>query len=176
VISISFGSIRSVARCDKRDVDEARRGFLIRLRRKGFSTAFIERHGDDLFGQALLELSEALDAQVSIHNAAGWLINCSWRRTQNLLDRERRRPQSVPVDADSLASSATTEKEVLERDDVSTFIDPCSLPPKERRLIELIYGEGMSCREAGRAVGLGKSAADRHHHAALARLRPFVTR
>jgi DNA-directed RNA polymerase specialized sigma24 family protein len=47
------------------------------------------------------------------------------------------------------------------------------LPPAEQRLIELMYVEGMSCRAAGRGVGWGKSAADRHHQAALSRLRPI---
>jgi DNA-directed RNA polymerase specialized sigma24 family protein len=46
------------------------------------------------------------------------------------------------------------------------------LPPTERRLIELMYVGGLSCRAAGRRVGWGKSAADRHHQAALSRLRP----
>jgi RNA polymerase sigma factor (sigma-70 family) len=163
-------------RLDQRDIDEAWWGFRLRLRRRGFSPTFVERHADDLLGQALLELSKAIADQNRISNPAGWLIHCAWRRTQNLLDKERRRPRTVSVDAiATLADSAPTpEEETLELFGSRTAATAIRfLPSLERRLIEFIYLEGMYCRAAGRAVGLGKSAADRHHRVALSRLRPF---
>lgn len=53
------------------------------------------------------------------------------------------------------------------------------LPEQERELLIFRYYDSMSIREAGRLVSWGKSAADRHHHAALkktesaARSEPF---
>jgi DNA-directed RNA polymerase specialized sigma24 family protein len=109
-------------------------------------------------------------------NPVGWLIHCSWRRTQNLLDKEGRRTRTVSIDAIAMPanSAPTPEEETLELFGSRAAAAAIRLLPSlERRLIEFIYVEGMSCRAAGRAVGIGKSAADRHHHAALSRLRPF---
>jgi RNA polymerase sigma factor (sigma-70 family) len=160
---------------DQCDIDEARRGFRFRLRRRGLSPAFIERHADDLFGQALLELSRVIAEDDKILKPVGWLINGAWWRTINLLDQEKRRPQTASVDAFfGLASDAPTpEDETLKLSGYETVkVALRLLPPTEQRLIEFIYVEGMSCRAAGRRVGWGKSAADRHHQAALSRLRP----
>jgi RNA polymerase sigma factor (sigma-70 family) len=136
---------------------------------------FTERHADDLFGQALLELSRAIAEGDKIRKPVGWLINGAWWRTANLLDQEKRRPRAASIDAFfSLASDARTpEEETMELSDYETVkVALRLLPPTERRLIELMYVEGMSCRAAGRRIGWGKSAADRHHQAALSRLRP----
>lgn len=160
---------------DADELAEAWRGFRLRLRCRGFSPAFIERHADDLFGQALLELSRVIAEGDKILKPAGWLINGAWWRTINLLDQEKRCPRTASVDAFfGLASDAPTpEDETLELSSYETVKAALRLLPQtERRLIELIYVEGMSCRAAGRRVGWGKSAADRHHQAALSRLRP----
>jgi RNA polymerase sigma factor (sigma-70 family) len=160
---------------DQCDIDEARRGFRLRLRRRGLSPTFIERHADDLFGQALLELAQVIAEDDKIQKPVGWLINGAWWRTINLLDQEKRRPQTASVDAFfGLASDVPTpEDETLALASCETVkVSLRLLPPTEQRLIELIYVEGMSCRAAGRRVGWGKSAADRHHQAALSRLRP----
>ena len=166
---------------DQCDIDEARRGFRLRLRRRGLSPTFIERHADDLFGQALLELSRAIAEDDKIRKPVGWLINGAWWRTANLLDQEKRRPRAASIDSFfGLASDAPTpEDEMLALFDFETVkVALRILPPTERRLIELMYVGGLSCRAAGRRVGWGKSAADRHHQAALSRLRPVfeVTR
>jgi RNA polymerase sigma factor (sigma-70 family) len=134
----------------------------------------VERHADDLFGQALLEFS-ATDRN-SISNPVGWLIHCSWRRTQNLLDQERRRPSAVSIDtvASLVSSAPTPEEEAFESFGGKAAARAIRhLPSRERKLMELIYLEGKSCRAAGREVGIEKSAADRRHRAALSRLRPF---
>lgn len=44
------------------------------------------------------------------------------------------------------------------------------LPERERMLLTLCYYDGMSIRAAGQQAGWGKSAADRHHRAALEKL------
>jgi DNA-directed RNA polymerase specialized sigma24 family protein len=163
-------------RLDQGDIDEAWRGFRHRLRRRGLSPTFVDQHAHELFGQALVEFSSAVANQIVISNPVGWLIHCSWWRTLGLLDKERRRPCAVSINAVApLRSTAPTpEEEVLERiGDTAVAVAIDFLPLLQRRLIELIYVEGMSCRAAGRRVGLGKSAADRHHQAALLRLRPF---
>jgi DNA-directed RNA polymerase specialized sigma24 family protein len=163
-------------RFDQSDIDEAWRGFRVCLWRRGLSPVFVEQHAHELFGQALVEFSNAIATRSVISNPVGWLIHCSWWRTLSLLDKERRRPRAVSIDAVTPPRSAAPapEEEVLERLSGTTATEAISfLPFLERRLVELIYFDGMSCRAAGRKVGLGKSAADRHHHVALVRLRPF---
>lgn len=136
---------------------------------------FIERHTEDLFGQALLEFSRAIAEGDRILKPVGWLVNGAWWRTVDLLRQEKCRPGAASIEAAAeLASDALTpEGEVLGlSSDEMLKTALLLLPATERRLIELIYVKGMSCRAAGRKVGWGKSAADRHHQDALSRLRP----
>ena len=48
------------------------------------------------------------------------------------------------------------------------------LPSKEAQLLALIYYEDCSIREAGRQLGWRKSAADRHHAAAMAKMLALI--
>lgn len=158
------------------DIDVARRGFRRRLQARGFSWQFFENRGEDAFGQALLEYSRALAKGVDVHAPRAWVIHCAWRRAQNALDREKREPPTVSdEDAAPLRSEDPGPEDWLIAEvSRGKFANAVRyLPSHEQELIERIYVDGMSCREAGRALGWGKSAADRHHQAALARLRPF---
>jgi len=97
-----------------------------------------------------------------------------WRAC-NFLDAEKRRPAATSTDAllhlpDERGRSV--EQELLDdelRERVSEAMG--FLPEQEQKLVWLVTYEEMSIREAGRQVGWGKSAADRHYHAALERLR-----
>ena len=120
---------------------------------------------------------ERADIDQPIRSPIGWLINCSWRRTQNLLEQESHRAPSVSADAlQSLSSDEPTPEELaLDREGLLgkgiRF-----LPPAEQALIELIYVGGMSRSKAGQMIGWGNSKADRRHHAALHRLRIVLTK
>ncbi len=165
-----------MVRLDQREIDRAWHGFRSRLRRRGM-IALLERNGEDHFGQALLELSEAMASGLPIRNPAGWLITCAWRRTQNQLDQERRRPRSVSADdLPSLTSDAPTpEQSILAAADRRALVGAIRcLSHDDRTLIKLVYGAGLSRREAARRIGWSYSKLDRRHGAALDRVYAFL--
>lgn len=155
---------------------EAERGFVAMLRAKGFPWAWVERNSLDLSAQAASEYTAWMRDHEPEENPVGWLITCSYRRAVNQLKAEGRRPPaSADVSALADASSPSPEQEVLEDERQSRLRAAIGcLPEKERRLISLVYFDGCSVRDAGRRVGWRKSAADRHHQAALERLRALV--
>jgi RNA polymerase sigma factor (sigma-70 family) len=158
------------------DIAEGWRGFRGRLVRKGFSQQFIDTYGEDLFAEAQLEAVKLIDRGEEVQKPPAFLIHCAWRRTQNLLDSQRRRPQSVPLEAvpDPRSELSTPDEDLLAADLRRRTRKAMSyLPLPERQIIELMYLREMSCREAGRALGWSSSHADRKHQAALERLRPF---
>jgi RNA polymerase sigma factor (sigma-70 family) len=171
-------AISASPRVSKRELRAAEEGFLRLLRCKRFSTVWIEENAADLFAQAQKEYAERLAAGRPADNPVGWLIVCAWQRTKNLLDSRRRRPQAVSIEAQvDLAdtSTPTPEQQVIDRDRVERIRKAMRcLSEEERRLLELSYFEEMSVREAGRELGWGKSSADRHHQAALERLRAML--
>ncbi len=161
------------------ELAEAWRGFCQWQRRKGFSRQFIWSDGVDMFAQAQLELSQALAKGIEIYSPPGWLINCALQRTKNLLDKRRRAPSMISEDriAPLRSEDLTPEEELLENEWRHFLRDAISsLLPPEREIIELVYFKGMSCRAAARALGWASSKADRNHHRALRRLRPFFGR
>lgn len=170
--------ISASRRVSRRELRAAEEGFLRLLRCKRFSTVWIEENAADLFAQAQKEYAERLATGRPVDNPVGWLIVCAWQRTKNLLDARRRRPHTAPIEAEvDLAdtSTPTPEQQAIDRDRIERIRKAMSyLTEEERRLLELSYFEGMSVREAGRELGWGKSTADRHHQAALERLRAML--
>lgn len=158
------------------DMAEARRGFRRCLRRKGFSWHFINGHGEDLFAQAQLEVLQVLAKGAHVYHPPGWLIHCAWYRTINLLDKQSRRPEEVTVEKAAPLESEEPgpEKELLAAESHDRLLQVMQhLLPAQREIIELIYLQDLSCREASFSLGWSSSKADRCHHAALGRLRPF---
>lgn len=165
-----------VAKLDEAEITAGRRGFYGRLGRKGFSPEFIERFGEDLFAEAQLEVLRLIARGGVVYFPRGLLIHCAWRRTQNLLDRQRRRPSSVALDAVAEPEDkGETPQEQAVASDLRRRVERAmaTLPLPEREIIGLIYLEGMSCRAAATALGWGKSKGQRKKEAALKRLRPF---
>ncbi len=138
------------------ELEEARLGFIQFLRRKRFSPQFIETHGDELFATAALEYSRKLAEGEEIDSPAGWLITCAWRRTKSQLEAEGRRPHLVSVDSGAQVAdenSRDPEEAVLDDDrfrKVREAVDQLSVD--QRRLLALSYFEGLTVREAGRAL------------------------
>lgn len=157
---------------------EAERGFLALLHAKGFPVAWIDKNAIDLLAQAASEYAAWLKGHRAEPNPVGWLITCAYRRAINLLESERRRPASTSLDAVvelTDRAAPTPEQEVLANDRQRRLREAMrSLPARDRTLISLVYFEERSVREAGRRLGWRKSAADRHHKAALERLRAVV--
>lgn len=161
----------------REELEAARRGFEALLRRKRFSRAFLGRHAADLLAKARLEYSQHVAAGGEVHNPAGWIIHCAWRRTQNLLEQEGRAPQVLSIDNGGAFAndSRTPEDEVLTSDRYRQLQAALEqLPHEERKVIALTYFEGMSVREVGRALKWDKCKADRRHRAALERLQELL--
>ncbi len=160
------------------ELQAAQLGFRQLLRRKNFPEEFVRNYSQDLLGKAQQEYWKRIAEGGKVHNPAGWLIKCAYRRTQNLLEAEGHWPRMVGLDSVGALpdhSAPTPEEQVLEADRarrVQEAVD--TLPLEQRKVIELCYFEGMSVREVGRALNWGKSKADRRHHAALERLRALL--
>ncbi len=164
-------------RLSETELDAARLGFLQLLRRKRFSHQFVENHSDDLLARARLEYARQCVDGAEIDNPTGWLINCAWRRTQNLLTSQGRAPSLIEIDAAAPVADEkpTPEERVLELDRADQLQHAVDLLPiEERKVIELCYFEGMSVREIGRALRWDHAKADRRHHAALRHLRELL--
>ena len=157
---------------------EAERGFLALLRAKRFPAAWIDKNVIDLLAQAASEYAAWMQGHPAEPNPVGWLITCAYRRAINLLDSERRRPPTTSLDAVvdlTDKGTPTPEQEALANDRHRRLREALGhLPAKDRKLLSLVYFEERSVREAGRRLGWRKSAADRHHRAALERLREIV--
>lgn len=157
---------------------EAERGFVAMLRAKRFPPAWIDQNVIDLLAQASSEYAAWLTDHKPEPNPVGWLITCAYRRAINLLEAQQRRPASTSLDAVyHLADedTPTPEQEVIDDDRQRRLREALGrLSRQDRRLISLVYFEERSVREAGRRMGWRKSAADRHHRAALNRLREIV--
>ena len=159
------------------ELREAERGLSLMLARK-FSATWIAEHARDLLAQANIEYAEWLEENPPARNPVGWLLTCAYRRALNLLDSQNRKPQAAPLEAVfHLAdeSTPTPEEQVLDNDRQSRLREALGhLPEKERLLLAMVYFEGSSIREAGRRLGWQKSAADRHHSAAMEKMLVLV--
>jgi len=158
---------------------EAQRALIGMFRSKGFPVAWINRNAVDLLAQASLEYVEWLKGHEPAESPVGWLATCAYRRGLNLLSSQGRRP-STSIDAVyHLAdeSTPTPEQQALADDRQERLRAALRhLPQRDRKLLSLVYFEDCSVREAGRRLGWRKSAADRHHQAALERLSALVDR
>lgn len=159
---------------------EAQRALIAMFRSKGFPVAWVNRNVVDLLAQASLEYTVWLESHQPEENPVGWLVTCAYRRGLNLLSSQGRRPGSTSIDAVfDLADTSTPDPEQQALDDERQERLRAALgclPQRERKLISLVYFEDHSVREAGRRLGWRKSAADRHHQAALERLSAVVDR
>ena len=166
------------AELSKRELEAARLGFKQLLRRKRFSPRFIEQHGDDLLGTASLEYSRKVDDGADIQNPTGWLIACAWRRTQSQLEAEGRRPEIVSTEVTGPVADETgkdPEDALLSEDRVRKVREAVEeLPVEQRRVVALSYFEGMTVREAARALDWHPSKAQRAHEAAKRRLQELL--
>jgi RNA polymerase sigma factor (sigma-70 family) len=159
------------------EIREAEKGFKMMLRRK-FSAVWIEENAADLLAQANVEYAEWLTENPPARNSVGWLLNCANWRAINRLAEQGRRPTSTSLDAVlHLAdeSTPTPEHQALDHDRRERLKAAIGvLPKKEQKLLALVYFRDLSIREAGRKLGWQKSAADRHHKAAMDKLRALV--
>jgi RNA polymerase sigma factor (sigma-70 family) len=158
------------------DVAAGHRLFHGRLFKRGFSLQFVRSCAEDLFAEGQLDVLRLMAEGREVYEPQGLLVHCAWRRTQKLVAKRARNPVSVTLEAvaEPVCPQATLDEEVISRDLQQRIRSAIAfLSPPDREMIKLIYFQGMSCRAAGRALGWGKSKADRKHQEALRRLRPF---
>ncbi len=166
------------AELSKAELDGARLGFSQLLRRKRFSPQFIANHRDDLLATAQLEYTRRVSEGVEVENPAGWIINCAWRRTQNLLEAQGRGPRLISTErsgaiTDDLGHSP--EDAALEFDRFRKVQEAIEqLSTDQRKLLELAYFEEMGVREAGRFLGWHSSKAQRCHESARRRIQELL--
>jgi DNA-directed RNA polymerase specialized sigma24 family protein len=168
----------STTELDRESLRTAELGFYRLLRRKRISEGFRDKYAEDIFGQAQKEYAGWIAEGNVAQSPVGWLINCAWRRTQDLLGELKRRPPLVSVDeAFHLVDSSTPgpEEQAIDHDIHERLENAMRcLPAKERKLLELVYFEDFDVFAAGRELGWAKSSSHRHHDAALERLRAIV--
>jgi RNA polymerase sigma factor (sigma-70 family) len=159
------------------ELREAERSFKLMLARK-FSAAWIADNARDLLGQANAEYAEWLKENPPARKPVGWLMTCAYRRALDLFDSQNRKPRPASLEAVfHLADEATPtpEQQALDHDRHRRLREAMRhLPEKECKLLAMVYFEGMSIREAGRKLGWQKSAADRHHGAAMEKMLSLV--
>jgi RNA polymerase sigma factor (sigma-70 family) len=157
------------------ELDQVRKGFLGVLLRRRFSPQFIATNYEELLALSYCEYIRYLDKGSEIGNPVGWMINCAWRRTQNVLDAESHRPQMVSIErlAELVDETAPTAERVVEDADRARKLQAAvrELSEEERRVIALIYFEGLSFRQASRALGWSHSKTVRRERSALKAIR-----
>jgi len=178
-----FKQTEALSRNEVQDLTDAQyraaeRGYFGLLRRKRISRQFIERHGEDLFGQALFEYTRMIHAGKEIRKPVAWIVLCAWSRTIRELESSNWRPRMVSTDsvAELSADAIASPDEAFLTEDryrkVRKAIE--DLPEYQRELLNRSYFEGKSIREAARELGWTPSKAQRAHEAAQRGLRQLL--
>lgn len=145
-------------------------GFFGLLRRKRMSREFIDRHGEDLFAQALFEYVRSIRAGKEIRKPVAWIVLCAWSRTIRVLEQPNWRPRMISTESVAEIPAAATpapEEEFLSEDRYRKVREAVErLPEYQRELLSLSYFEGESVREAARKLDWTPSKAQRAHEAA----------
>lgn len=148
-----------------------------KLRRR-FSADFISRHADDLIAQAAKEYADAVNRGIEVRNPGGFLVDVAYKRALDALDRESRAPAATELDVVvSLADpNAPDPLEELSRgEERSQLYEAISrLDLDERKVISLVYFEGMSGRGAAGPLGCSESTALRRLRSASRKLRKWL--
>lgn len=156
---------------------EAEAGLIRMLRAKRFPREWIERQVPDVMAQAYSDLAVRIAAGRE-DETVNLLVVIAYRRALKVLTKQLAHPPTASIEnvfhlADE--SGPSPEREVIEDDRRARLVGAMRhLPARDRKLLALVYFGEMSVRQAGRRLGWGKSAADRHHQAALGRLRALV--
>jgi RNA polymerase sigma factor (sigma-70 family) len=155
-------------------MNEVRRAFIGLLHRRRYSPSFITNNADDLLQIAHTEYVRAVEKGVDVHDPVAWTINCAWRRLQNHLTAEGRRPRTVSTDKIiDLPDRETPDPAVAaEEEDRAERVRlaVAELDEAERQLIALTYFEDMTLADAGRFLRWHPSKAKHTHQRALKHL------
>lgn len=151
------------------------------------------RYGEALYGYLRLQVGSAdeaedLTAEVFLHavRAAGrfdpdraawpWLFRIARNVVRDHARRERRRRQ-VPLDAmrDLRCDDPSPEERLLRREDAGRLLAALArLSAKDREIVALRYGTGLTTEEVAAALGIREAAARTRLWRALRRLRAVI--
>jgi len=163
----------------EQELRRAEEGLMRLLHAKRFPREWVERHAPEAMAQARVDFAARLAAGRE-DETVNLLVVIGYRRALKILDAQRSRPATTSLEsATEIAddSRPTPEEEAIDHDRQERVVKAMGyLPERERKLLSLVYFEGLSIREAGRRLGWGKSAVDRHHQAALERLHAMLER
>lgn len=169
-------SIRKPEQLTGAQMEQARRAFrgkLVRMRR--FSPEFIVNNCDEMLATACMEYARALDKGVEIEEPVAWLVHCAWRRTQNLLTQQSYRPKLVSTEKvpEVAADGALTPEDHVLLEDRARQVRElvAKLDDDQRRLVWLMYLEGMSIREAKSHLQWSHGKTQRCYEAVLREIR-----
>lgn len=175
--------MEAAARVDKRITDaqlrEAERRLIGFLHSKHFPREWIKSHVPEVMAWARSDFAARLAAGRE-DETVNLLVIIGYRRALKVLRGDHSGPPTTSIEnlyhvADE--STPGPEEEAIEHDRQERVMKAMSrLPERERKMLALVYYEGMSIRQAGLKVGWKKSVADRHHKAALARLEALLDR
>ncbi len=155
---------------------EARRGLVRLLHKKRFPREWIEREAPDAMAHAEGDFAARLAAGKE-DDTVNLLVVIAYRRALKMLRAQLTKPTTSIETIFHLADESTPspEEEAIRHDLQERVSEAMGhLPEKERRLLTLCFYDEVSVREAGRQVGWGKSSADRHHRAALKKLKELL--
>jgi DNA-directed RNA polymerase specialized sigma24 family protein len=175
--------MEAATKADKRITDaqlrEAERRLIGFLHSKHFPREWIESHVPEVMAWARSDFATRLAAGRE-DDTVNLLVIIGYRRALKILRGDHSGPPTTSLEtlfhvADE--STPSPEEEAIEHDRQERVVKAMSrLPERERKLLALVYYEGMSIRQAGLHVGWKKSVADRHHQAALGRLEALLDR
>lgn len=160
---------------------EILRGAELALRhklRRRFSADFVDRHADDILAQAAKEYAVAVERGDTIYNPGGFIVDVGYKRALDAINKEQRSPAMDDIDeAISLADPHSPQplEELEEKEERSQLYEAVShLEPDERRVIALVFFEGLSSREAAKPLGTSESTALRRLRSAQTKLREWL--
>jgi RNA polymerase sigma factor (sigma-70 family) len=172
---------RDAARHGRELTLEVLRGAELALRhklRRRFSPDFIQRHADDLIAQAAKEYATALEGGKEIRNPGGFIVDVAYKRALDALGKESRAPEFDELDnVAPIADSHSPQplEEVEHREERSQLYEAIAhLDADERRVLALVYFEGISGREAAGPLGVSESTSLRRLRSAQDKLREWL--
>lgn len=128
--------------------------------------------------QAAKEYAVAVGRGETIHNPGGFIVDIGYKRALDALGKEQRTPQLDNIDeAITLADPHSPQplQELEEKEERSQLYEAVShLDPDERRVIALVFFEGLSGREAAKPLGTSESTSLRRLRSAQTKLREWL--
>jgi len=106
-----------------------------------------------------------------------WIINITRNKSIDILRKTKKQKLNVDLDLDNLESDSAYEFTLSERSERREIIMNAmeSISPEQRKIIELIYFEGYTHKEASEILNIPLGTAKTRVHLGIAKLRDKLT-